>query len=642
MSAAWVYPPTSPYSVQGRELSEDNFAQEDRTSLEILMREALQNPLDARSPDNHGPVRVRIALLTPGNYDDTYLSKLLTSEYAKRIQAAGGDPLPDPSFWAVLVIEDFGTTGLEGTWRDQNADGTGENWNAFWFREGEGAKATAGSNGRAGQGKITYYRIGAARAVFGYTVRRSDRQTLLMGRSAFRRAYPYEGSKYLRHSFWCTGSEHPLPVTDPAELAAFRTAFRLLRDDEPGLSLVIPVPIDFVAKDAIRTVVSEFYYPIARGNLEVLAASLDINATRVESVAVHETPDDDVRERKSGFTKAFRKLVRDVIADEAGGILPVELKSGWEKSVQLSEDAFPEGALTELRKRAEAGVRIAIRCPIAVRPRKGVPAPSWFDIHIEIPEDLDRVEEAYIRRDLLIGSEKHLGATAHLQKARALTLVSDPALSAFLADAEEPTHLRWNGSRPRLTEEYASPQATLRAVRNAAPRLLAVILGGMVKRDTKSLARYFTRPATESRRRVGAGARREGTSTSGGGEPPKTVRKPFRIATGTDRVRVVPNGAAAPGAEELPIACVLEIAYEGLDQDPFKSYDPFDFDLADASAHALALSGAELVDRSGNRLAFRVVEPDFEVEVSGFDSNIRLRARLIYTERNDGALIGEE
>lgn len=642
MSAVWVYPATSPYSVQGRDLSEDNFAQEDRTSLEILIREALQNPLDARAPDNDRPVRVRIAVLQPGNYDAAYLSALLPPEYLARIQAAGGDPLPEPASWAVLVIEDFGTTGLEGTWRDQNADGSGENWNAFWFREGEGAKATAGSNGRAGQGKITYYRVGAARAVFGYTVRRSDGKTLLMGRSAFRRAYPYKGSKYLRHSFWCAGSENPLPVTEPAELAAFQTAFRLLRTGEPGLSLVIPVPLDFVPKDAIRTIVSEFYYPIARGNLEVLAASLDINAAKVESVAAHEISDDDVRERKSGFTKAFRELVREVIADEAKGIVPVELKAGWEKSAQLSEDAFPEGALAELRKRAEAGERITIRCPIAVRPKRDVPVPSWFDVHIEVPDDLDRVEEAYIRRDLLIGSEKHLVATPHLQKARALTLVRDTALSAFLADAEEPTHLKWNGSRPRLTEEYASPQATLRAVRNAAPRLLAVVLGGMVKRDTKSLARYFTRPATESRRRVGAGARREGTSTSGGGEPPKTVRKPFRIATSTDRVRVVPNGAAVPRAEELPIACVLEIAYEGLDQDPFKSYDPFDFDLADASAHAIALSGAELVDRSGNRLAFRVVKPDFEVEVPGFDSNIRLRARLIYTERNDGALIGEE
>jgi hypothetical protein len=53
---------------------------------------------------------------------------------------------------------------------------------------------------------------------------------------------------------------------------------------------------------------------------------------------------------------------------------------------------------------------------------------------------------------------------------------------------------------------------------------------------------------------------------TGGGDPPPPVRKPFRIATGTDRIRVVPNGNAAPKVEELPISCVLEVAYEGLDQ----------------------------------------------------------------------------
>jgi len=57
-----------------------------------------------------------------------------------------------------------------------------KNWNAFWFREGEGAKVS-GSNGRAGQGKNHLLPdLGAARAVLGLTVRRSDGKCLLMGR----------------------------------------------------------------------------------------------------------------------------------------------------------------------------------------------------------------------------------------------------------------------------------------------------------------------------------------------------------------------------------------------------------------------------------------------------------------------------
>lgn len=90
------------------------------------------------------------------------------------------------------------------------------------------------------------------------------------------------------------------------------------------------------------------------------------------------------------------------------------------------------------------------------------------------------------------------------------------------------------------------------------------------------------------------------------------------------------------------MTCVLELAYEGLDQDPFKSYDPFDFDLADQAIHMITVSGATVSGHQGNRISFDVTDPAFSLEVQGFDSNIRLRARLNYTEKNNGTSISEE
>ena len=642
MNAAWVYPETGRFQVQGRDLSEDNFAQEDRSSLEILIREVLQNPIDARSSDNSNAVRVRIRVLLPGQFDADYLAELLGGEYAGRLEASGGDPLPDCSTGSVLVLEDFGTTGLLGSWDDQNADGPYENWNAFWFREGEGAKAAAGSNGRAVQGKITYYRIGAARAVFGFTVRKSDNKRLLMGRSAFRRVYPYHGSKYLRHSFWCTGIDQPIPVSSEDDITAFRNAFNLTRLSEPGLSLVMPFPLDFDPKTAIQTIIAEFYYPIASGNLEVSIGGMDIAAANVDAIADQVLQDEIARQKRSSFTRGFRKLVRGVIAQDKSGVTPILAKEGWDRTASLREDALPDGALGTLRAAMERGERISVRYPVTVRPKAGTSIQSWFDVHLEVPDELDRVEEAYIRRDLLIGSESHLATSAYLQKARGLTLIKDAALSAFLADAEEPTHLKWNGSRPRLTEDYKSPQATLRAVRNAAPRLLALVSVGLVKRDVKALAKYFTGPAEDGKKHAAGGAKPGGKTAPPGRLPPPAIRKPFRIKTGVDSVQVLPNGNAAPDPKSLPISCVLELAYEGLDHDPFMAYDPFDFDLAVESAHAVKTSGINLTDRVGNKIKFEVIEPNFVLHVQGFDPNIRLRARLDYTEKSDETTLGDQ
>lgn len=179
-------------------------------------------------------------------------------------------------------------------------------------------------------------------------------------------------------------------------------------------------------------------------------------------------------------------------------------------------------------------------------------------------------------------------------------------------------------------------------MRDAAPRLLALISNGMVKRDVKALAKYFTRPADAGPHHATGGTKRGPKDTPSGQTPPPPVRKPFRIETGTDRVLVLPNGSAAPKQEDLPMTCTLELAYEGLDQDPFKAYDPFDFDLEDAESHEITASGASITVRRGNQVHFNVTDPEFRLEVAGFDPNIRLRARLNYTEKSNGTAISEE
>ncbi len=638
----WVFPQTGSYQVQGRDLSEDNFAHEERSNLELLMREILQNPLDARSSANAGAIRVNIRVLKPGEFDADYLSELLPNEYIERLVASGAEFPPDLNAASVLVLEDYGTTGLQGAWQDPNADGPTENWNAFWFREGEGAKSATGSNGRAGQGKITYYRIGGARAVFGLTVRASDGKKLLMGRGAFRRVYPLAGQKFLRHSFWCVGENTPLPVSEEKDLQRFEQAFRLERGIEPGLSLVIPLPTDFQAKIAIQTVVSEFYFPIAAGKLDLTIGGMQVNAANIESVAKIALTDDDARQKKSCFTAAFRSFAAEIVAAEKNDEIPCLVSDGWDKSASLSEEFFPEGAIAAMREQLEKGGRVSARFPIQIRPKKGKAIKSHFDVHLQLPEDLDRAEEVYVRKDLLIGSEKHLASNAHLQKARAATMVREQALSAFLADAEEPTHLKWNGSRPRLAEEYSNPQATLRAVRNAAPRLLAVLSNGLIARDVKALAKYFTNPAVAGKP-SGGGNRKSGQRVKPiVGDPPEPIKKPLRIQFGADRLEVVPNGPAALTFDGLPLECTLEMAYEGLDQNPFDAYDPFDFDLGTETNHPIAIEGAEVKSRQGNRVEFQVTSPNFRVAVQGFDPNIRLRARLTYKEERNGTTVSEE
>lgn len=646
MSTGWFFPQTLPSRVQGRGLAEDNFAQESRTGLEILMREALQNPLDARALNHTGPVRVVIRNLVQGQFDEAFLNRLIDRSYLDRLEASGVDlselDLEPPS---VLVIEDFGTTGLQGVFHDSNVDGSGENWNAFWFREGEGAKTGTGSNGRAGQGKITFYRIGATRALFGLTVRDSDGKRLLMGRSSFRRMYPFGNAKYERDAFWCFKHEEAvLPLLDSVDLSEFAEAFHIQRSNEPGLSLVVPYPIDFNVADAIRTVISEFYFPVVNGRLEVQIADHLITAENIDTIAEEYFSDAVAKEKHSAFTTGYRSFVRSIISDRVSARPPVPVSSSWSKGAKLQDEHFPDaGVLEVLKSSLESGETIAVRFPVTIKPKREAAVESFFDVYLQLPDDLEKAEEAYIRKDLLIGHELQLASASYLQKARGLTLIDEAPLSAFLADAEEPTHLKWNGSRPRLVEDYKSASELVRAVRQAMPRLLAFLSGGIAKRDTKALAKYFSKPEDDGAKRNSIGGKKPGQRENPPNpDIPPPRPKPFRLDSGPDWIAVRPKNASEFPAGILPASCVLELAYEGLEQNPFDEYDPFDFDVSNEKSHQLDSSGVEVSIRAGNRIEFDVTEPDFHLQVNGFDTNIRLRARLTFKEMDHGSSVAAE
>jgi hypothetical protein len=643
MDASWFFPLIAPHRVQGRGLAEDNFAAEERKNEEIMGREGYQNALDARQPGSVHGVRVVLRILNVDQIDGDYLQKLITPEYGERLQSATESSIGlDFTNTRVLVVEDFGTTGLEGAFVDSTVDGDGENWNAFWFREGEGAKSGRASNGRAGQGKVTFYRIGRSRAVFGLTIRQSDSKELLMGRSSFRRDYSYNEHKYERDSFWCfRNDEKILPMRDPAYIKRFRESFNLQRTTEPGLSLVIPFPLEFSMDELVRTAIADFYLPIARTRLEVQIGDELINASNLETIADKALTDAIAREFRSSFTKGFRSMVRNVLDRRERDEQIITVNKGWEKTTTLKEDSFPEGAVESLRSALNDGQLISARFPLTVRPKQAAAVDTWFDVYLELPDKLERFEEAYIRRDLLIGSERHLAGLSYLPKARALTLIEQDTMSAFLADAEEPTHLKWNASRPRLSEDYKSPKELVKAVRHALPRLLTLLSGGDPKRDVKALAKYFTK-ATLSGTKHTPGGRKEGVDTTVVIDPPQARRKPFRLDTDVDSITVRPNGNAAPKMEDLPIDCTLETAYEGLDQDPFGAYDPFDFDLSDAKAFKTSHKGVSSLVAQNNLITFEIVEPDFEVSISGFDPHIRLRARMTFEEKENGPTVDTE
>jgi len=305
--------------------------------------------------------------------------------------------------------------------------------------------------------------------------------------------------------------------------------------------------------------------------------------------------------------------------------------------LQISEACFETAELETMRESLDNEGMISVRFPVVVKSRSGPNVDCHFDVHLTVPFDLEHTEQAVIRRDLLIGEEP-VGGGKLRQRARGLTLINNRDLSKLLLSAEEATHLRWNTKLPRLAEYYRSGPEIVAIVRNAAARLLDVLTEGDRKRDFRLLAKYFAAPGTAS----ALPAKGKRSAKSPQPPPPDVIPAPrpklLAIEALADGCRVRPAKAGVLADAKLPLNGRLEFAYEGLDRDAFSDYDPLDFDIGDGTFVADG-AGYTLKRKSLNVLEFAVDSPEFELSVSGFDSNLRLRMRLLYEEATDAETV---
>lgn len=639
--ANWLY--TRPaFGRQGRSLSENNFQKERRDWLAVLLREVLQNALDARVSKSE-PVHVRIERISaPGSL----CNWLLPDDHLERLRQSlphQREPIARPE--SFLVIEDFGTTGLTGTLNDPDKEGEGENWNAFWFREGEGGKEQLSGNGGAGQGKITYFSTSSVRTLFALTVRQDDQQCILYGASSFLRDYEYGGHKCLRDAYWGVPATRDDGSAMAAPIHAETTIERLCKElhlsrtaAESGVSLIIPGARSFTYREAIQVVAAEFFAPILRRDLTVQVGDIQVSGENIVALANESLSDERAQELHTCMTAGFRHFYADALGSSQRDEVvrfPTISTIG-----DLTEQHVSRELLEELKARYEQDERVAVRFAHLVKPKHGAAVECVFDVHIAADDTLIQAEQAFLRRDLLIGEEP-IGGGKIRQKVRAVTIIPDSPLSRLLLCAEEPTHLRWNTRLPRLDEYYKAGAGVVALVRNAAARLLELLSAGERQREFKLLAKYFSAPGSTARSPAKGKRDPKGKSIPTVPVLPPPPKQLINLTPLVDGCRVSPTEDFLNGSGLTPLNLVIEFAYEGLDRDAFAEYDPLDFDLAD-KGFQVEMTGGAVFARSQNSVEARIEQRDFELKVRGFDTNLRLRIRLNYTEETDAAAIETE
>jgi len=576
----------------------DQFNNDDVELVDALVRESLQNSLDAR--DANGIVRVHFRLHDASPTHFEALARFLDLENL-RIHLRATKMLPDDvdlEQCRLLVIEDFGTTGLTGAWDEWDK----KPFCDFWRRMGVSNKR-GGSLGRWGLGKLVFSSASQARIFFGLTVRSDDASRgYLMGQAVLTTHELDDGERYDSHGFFALPGDEDFqfPETSETELEAFRKACGLTREHEPGLSVVVPfaqpsITLSRIAQGALRN----YFFPILMGRLELRIGEFTLDASTFGELA-----------RLHGDARFSDGLLPEFIdtmqQGRTGEIEPVVLPRTWNR--EPMEKSLGEH-LDALRAKLASGSAVYVRAPLLLKRKDGSEKPTHVDLFLKRSPN-ERGDTLVVRDTIVLPSESKYFRGKNVFAA----LVADDAdVCSFLGDAENPAHTSWSATAEKVTTNWRNSSERLKEVRGALQQLYGALFTSVETLDENALIDVFSVRSSE-----GASGRR----------PRGPIIRPTNIPNLPARPRAYRLSRLSGGfviradvgltADELPIQIRVRTAYDVLRGNPFSKHDSLDFDFNERQLDVLA-SGATTSAQAPNVLLIEAHGANFAVVVRGFD-----------------------
>ncbi|OPY76627.1 MAG: hypothetical protein A4E63_00014 [Syntrophorhabdus sp. PtaU1.Bin050] len=611
----WRFRATASDEVEQEITQRDQFRNDEVDLSDTIVREAIQNSLDARR--NGEIVRMRFALQrVDRGLNPEFIQQLFPKDFANHGSAAGINVRAlDFECPTALVIEDFGTSGLTGSIFDRD-DG---HFCDFWRRMGKSHK-TGSRLGRHGLGKIVFWFSSQLSAFFGVTVRAGDKrkQQFLMGQTVLN-YHSLNGKKYAPHGFFAEAkSDEPykglsIPLTDEHLVASFMKNFSLKRANEPGLSIIVPFPRDDISMEEMIAIgIENYFFPILAEKL-----ILDFDGVVIDSTSVREMALKYAERRIPEIEKLF-DFIQDIKSMRSE--LMVQGKLEWDKESRLSANSFSEADLSKMQAQFESGGIVGVTLPITVETKEGKSCQSEFQVFVRAPKPVNKGLDMYIRSWLTIPNE----AKFQHRKGFGVLLTkddTDDAVATFLGDAENAAHTKWN-SRAEKLAGYKSAPEKLRAIRNSVINLYDLLSEVTEEEERDALRDFFWTPID------GKSKEQKGKKAT----PPKPIPLPesrtyIRISR-TRRGFVVSAAQPIP-PERLPMIVRLNVAYDIDAANPFHHYSELDFDLRSRDFY-IERKDVTVKIRDSNAMELTVEKPDFTVVVKGFDSTRDVIVRVDY------------
>lgn len=607
----WYFSPQLPGQVETEVTQRGQFSNDEVDISETIVREAVQNSLDAAVDDR---CRVTFRWLDKSDGLEGGFMKNLFLEQLEHAKKAGLDVgIIDFNEPRALVIEDFGTRGLTGSVNTVDKD----NFSDFWRRHGKSHK-TGKSRGRWGLGKLVYSTSSELGVFFGVTVRNSDPAIHVMGQTVLN-LRTVDDRKYPPHAFFSDiegrgdiYKELPVPLKDQDLVRQFVDQFSLERTENPGLSVVIPFPNrKFQLDHMIGVAIVNYFYPLITGQLVLKFDDTEINSENIRGLA-HKYAADSFQDIDVLFD-----FIEEANATSEENLLT--LKESWAKDSKLDEDDFAVADLESIREKFTGGELVGLKLPILLKKKNGEEKQSWFTVFIKRPDSLTRGLDLYVRGGLTLPGE----AKFKERKALGAMIAEEYNICSFLGDAENAAHTKWVANAEKLGRYYQAPGPKLRVIKNALLELYDLLAEVTEEVDELALQSFFWADEPENGKKPGKKKMLPLVPSM-----PEPRPKDFTISATLGGFSIRSHKEANP--VRFPQVINIRVAYDVAIGNPFKKYNSLDFKLGNKQSISLEMAKGcgKLISCKENQLKIEVLKLPFIFRASGFDEHRDLAVKL--------------
>mgnify|MGYP006286029349 CR=1 FL=1 len=643
----WSFPKAGPEHSNSSSKLNEFFNDQDAPTA--LVREAVQNSLDAQVEEPTEPVKVRFSIasfawgtlepfLGTSPHGETVDHHLSSDDLGKFADSFAGEDL------RCLIIEDDGTKGLIGETDKDNAL-SGSNFVGFWWNDGISGKGK-GNSGSHGVGKTTLTRISKMSLFLAATKRSTDDKRYLLGFANL----PYHrvnGSSYLGYGRFGKhvveqGKEKFMPIEETSEVERFLSDFSLTRN-ESGLTVLIPgIPDKVDCNELLLAAVRDYYWPILKGDLilEVTdrhtgAATLITSQTIPEVIS--RVGEQGERLKKAISDTEYRvEIVREILDLRSGGgpnwfagVEP-EVTHGPHDEVRgrVSRDCFSEDNLGRLLSEFDKGQLVGLSFSLKFQTIEGEEKTGLVEVFFK-KGDFKLADNAQFIRNQIIISRQPSNIPA--RNVTCFVIAEDQEMSDYLKEAEEPAHTRWFLNRFNSQKSYKSDWA-LRFVMDLPSQLYRIL-----SREDENESTYenFADDIFSVPQPSGAGDKpAKGPDRKRSKKPedlPPARRQPvIRLERDTDDpgFDLLPVGNIMEMLEEedisFPLQVTVKAAYiSALGRSrSWRDYSKIDFEFGKSIALDISPEdSARILEADENTFVVELLKPNFRVSAKGFDRN---------------------